>query len=29
MGKIVQILVSDVYLGRVVNTFAQPIDGKG
>lgn len=28
-GKIPQIPVSDVYLGRVVNALAQPIDGKG
>jgi F-type H+-transporting ATPase subunit alpha len=28
-GKIAQIPVSDAYLGRVVNAFAQPIDGKG
>jgi F-type H+-transporting ATPase subunit alpha len=29
MVKISQILVSDVYLGRVVNALVQPIDGKG
>jgi F-type H+-transporting ATPase subunit alpha len=28
-GKIAQIPVSDAYLGRVVNSLAQPIDGKG
>jgi F-type H+-transporting ATPase subunit alpha len=28
-GKIAQILVSDAYLGHVVNALAQPIDGKG
>nr|YP_010574336.1 ATP synthase CF1 alpha subunit [Halophila ovalis]UZH94347.1 ATP synthase CF1 alpha subunit [Halophila ovalis] len=28
-GKIAQIPVSDAYLGRVVNAFAKPIDGRG
>ncbi|CAM6044191.1 unnamed protein product [Sphagnum compactum] len=28
-GKFAQIPVSDAYLGRVVNAFTQPIDGKG
>ncbi|KAI4966549.1 hypothetical protein ZWY2020_040554 [Hordeum vulgare] len=28
-GRIAQIPVSEAYLGRVVNTLAKPIDGKG
>jgi F-type H+-transporting ATPase subunit alpha len=28
-GKIAQIPVSEAYLGRVVNAFAKPIDGRG
>jgi F-type H+-transporting ATPase subunit alpha len=29
MGKVDQVIVSDVYLGRVVNALTQPINGKG
>ncbi|KAK8666109.1 hypothetical protein V6N13_006261 [Hibiscus sabdariffa] len=28
-GKIAQILVSEAYLGRVINALAKPIDGRG
>ena len=28
-GKIAQVPVGDAYLGRVVNSLARPIDGKG